>query len=190
MRLSGLFEELAALGAGVLAIDYPGYGRSEGSPSEESLVEAAEVAWRWLLDQEPVSRRAARVVIGWSLGAGVAAQVAARQADTVDAAILLSPWDSLHGVASRFFPSLLVRLLRDRYDSVAAARLLRCPTLVVHGESDDVIPVELGRRLYEALPERKRWVGIAEAGHNDLLSLPRVWREIADFLAAAPRSER
>ncbi|HUP21519.1 MAG TPA: alpha/beta fold hydrolase [Thermoanaerobaculia bacterium] len=181
MRLSGLLEDLAGLGAGVLAIDYPGYGRSAGVPSERSLVAAAESAWRWLCDAAPSSPR---LVVGWSLGAAVAVQVAARHVDTVDAAILLSPWDTLHGVASRFFPSFVVGLLSDRYDSVAAAALVRCPTLVVHGERDDIIPVELGERLFQALPEPKRWVAIPTVGHNDLLAHPGPWREIGDFLAA------
>lgn len=188
MRLSGLFEEFSSLGAGVLAIDYPGYGRSAGEPSETSLLEAADVAWRWLSDPSRRSQGTPLVVMGWSLGAGVAAQVAARHPDSVDAAILLSPWDSLQGVAVRFFPSFLVRLLRDRYDSVSAASLVRCPTLVLHGERDDVIPIELGRRLFDALPEPKRWARFADAGHNDLLSVRGAWREIAEFLAALPHT--
>jgi pimeloyl-ACP methyl ester carboxylesterase len=188
MRQSGLFEDLAALGAGVLAIDYPGYGRSAGEPSETSLLEAADVAWRWLSDPSRRSQGTPLVVMGWSLGAGVAAQVAARHADSVDAAIFLSPWDSLHGVAVRFFPSFLVRLLSDRYDSVSAASLVRCPTLVLHGERDDIIPVELGRRLFDALPEPKRWVAVENAGHNDLLDRELTWSEVADFLAATRRS--
>jgi hypothetical protein len=181
MRLAGLFEDFAGLGIGVLAIDYPGYGRSKGGPSERALVAAADTAWRWLAE---TAGNAPPVVVGWSLGAAVAAQVAARHADTVDALVLLSPWDNLHSVASRFFPSFVLGLLRDRYDSVAAAARVRCPSLVVHGERDEIIPVELGERLFRALPEPKSWVAIAETGHNDLLAHPRTWRAIGDFLAA------
>jgi hypothetical protein len=186
MRLGGLLAELAALPAGVLAIDFPGYGRSAGTPSERTLVDAAEVAWRWLGGQAAGSPRAPRVLVGWSLGAAVAVQVAARHRDTVDAVILLSPWDSLHAVAARYFPAVLVRGLSDRYDSVAAGADVRGPTLVVHGERDDIIPIEHGRRLFDALREPKRWVAIGDAGHNDLLAQPSAWRAMAEFLEALP----
>ena len=88
MRQAGLFADFAALGAGVLAVDYPGYGLSQGTPGEEANVAAAEAAWRWLREHH----RGPAVVAGWSLGAAVAVQVAARRGDEVDALVLLSGW--------------------------------------------------------------------------------------------------
>ena len=188
MRQGGTFAELGALGAGVLAIDYPGYGRSEGSASEKANVAAAEAAWEWLLANH---RDGPRALIGWSLGAAVAAQAAAGQhRESVDGLVLLSPWDSLQAVARLHFPGWLVGLaLAERYDTLAAAPRVACPSLGIHGTLDAIIPIELGRRVAAALPEPKRWVEVPTAGHNDLFAQPQTWREMAAF-AAALEAER
>ncbi|NJL28104.1 MAG: alpha/beta hydrolase [Thermoanaerobaculia bacterium] len=97
--------------------------------------------------------------------------------------ILASAWADLPELAAEFFPRWLVNLtLGDRYDSVAAARELSCPVLVLHGRSDKIIAIAHGRRLYEALPPGARWLELQGAGHNDLLDQPDVWTEIADFV--------
>lgn len=180
MRQAGLFEDFRSAGAGVLAIDYPGYGRSEGAPSEEANLAAAEAAWTWLrshADGHP------RVVAGWSLGAAVAAELAARHADEAAGVILMSAWDRLEEVARLHYPDWMVSsLLRERYDSAAVAPRITVPALLVHGERDDIVPVELGRRLHDALPGPKSWVEVREAGHNDLLARPEPWEAIAGFL--------
>jgi hypothetical protein len=182
MRQAGTFEALAALGVGVLAVDYPGYGRSEGTPSEAANVAAAEAAWEWLAANH---RDGPRVAMGWSLGAAVAAQVAAgRHRDSVDGLVLLSPWDSLRSVAALHFPRWLVGLaLAERYDTLAVAPRVGCPSLVVHGEADAIIPAELGRRVAAALPEPKRWLAVPGAGHNDLLAREEPWQAIAELVA-------
>ena len=181
MRQAGLFEDFARVGAGVLAIDYPGYGRSAGTPSESSNVAAAEAAWAWLRTNEPGRTH---LVAGWSLGAAVAAQLAARHDSEVAGVLLLSGWDRLEGIAKLHFPAWLVAVgLSDRYDSEAAARRITKPALVVHGVRDEIIPVESGRRLHAALAGPKEWVEVEGAGHNDLLGRPEAWTAIERFLA-------
>jgi pimeloyl-ACP methyl ester carboxylesterase len=180
MRRSGLFTDFARLGAGVLAIDYPGYGRSGGVPSEASNVAAAEAAWQWLGEHAP----GPRVLAGWSLGAAVAAQVAARHREDTAALILMSGWDRLVEVASLHFPRWIVAAaLPEHYDSAAAAAEVACPALVIHGEGDDLVPVARGRALFAALPQPKQWLEVRGAGHNDLLARPEVWQAIGDVLA-------
>jgi pimeloyl-ACP methyl ester carboxylesterase len=183
MRQSGLFADFAQLGVGVLAVDYPGYGRSAGLPGELRNVAAAEAGWEWLRAHQAERPHA---VVGWSLGAAVATQLAARRGREVAGLILLSPWDDLAGVAKVHFPGLLVGLLDERYDTVEAARRIACPCLVVHGDRDDIIPIDLGRRAHAALPEPKRWVAVAGAGHNDLLARGEAWEAIAGLLDDLP----
>lgn len=180
MRRSGFFEAAATLGASILALDYPGYGRSAGRPAEEANVAAAEAALDWLAAKRP---GAPVLLAGWSLGAAVGIQAAARRPAGVDGLVLLSPWTSLEELARIHYPGWLVGLaLSERYDSLVAAARIGAPTLVMHGSADRIIPVDHGRRLAAALGARARWVEVPRAGHNDLLGEPEVWREIAAFV--------
>ena len=180
MRLGGLFDDLDRLGIAYLAVDYPGYGRSGGSPSEAALAEAAEGGLAELGRRFPGRPR---VVCGWSLGAAVAARLAARGAPEVDGLILLSPWTDLPSLAGEHFPGWLVSLLlRERYDSLSLAPRLELPALVIHGREDRIIPVEHGRRLAAELP-RASYLEVPGAGHNDLLGRAEVWQAMAVYLA-------
>jgi uncharacterized protein len=187
LHWAGLFGDLADLGIALLVVDYPGYGRSTGTPSEEGLVATGDAAVAWALARHP-GRPVA--VCGWSLGAAVAIAAAARQPAGVAGLVGLSAWTTLADVARLLFPSLLVKgLLRERYDSLALAPGIRVPALVVHGEEDELIPVEQGRRIAAALGGPTRWVPVPGAGHNDLLAQPVVWEELRRFFAGlAPDS--
>ena len=185
MRRAGLFDELARLEVAYLAVDYPGYGRSGGVPSERSLGAAADAALAWAARAHP-GRPV--VVCGWSLGAAVSSQLAARHPKRIAGLVLLAPWTRLADVAALHFPALIVRAaLRGHYDTLAAAPgAAGLPALVVHGGRDHIIPVAQGERVAAALGPRARWVRVDEAGHNDLLASPIVWRELERFLAAVP----
>jgi uncharacterized protein len=181
LRYVGLLQDLEKLGVAVLATDYPGYGRSTGVPSEEGLLATGEAAVAWARQRHP-----GRPVVacGWSLGAAVAVAMAARHPDEVAGLIALSPWTTLEETARLLFPGFVVKaLLRERYDSLAAARKVRVPALVIHGELDDIIPAEQGRELAAALANG-RWVSVPRSGHNDLMAQPVVWEEMRRFLRA------
>ena len=180
MRLGGLYGDLDRLGIAWLAVDYPGYGASGGSPSEAALIEAAEGGFDELARRFPGRPR---MVCGWSLGAAVATQLAARRASEVDGLMLLSPWTDLPSLAGEHFPGWLVALLlREKYDSLSLAADLPRPALVAHGERDQIIPVEHGRALAAALPGA-RYLEVAGAGHNDLLARAEVWRAMGELVA-------
>jgi hypothetical protein len=184
MHRAGLFEELAQARVAWMAIDYPGYGRSSGTPSEEGVRAAAESAVAWMHEHHPDRPL---VLCGWSLGAAAAIGAASRHPE-VRGLIALSPWTTLPDAARRLFPAFVVQgLLRETYDSLAAARQIHMPALVAHGEQDNLIPVEHGKAIAEALGAK--WVPVPRTGHNDLLARDEVWREMTGFLdevSAAP----
>lgn len=177
LRLSQTLDSFAELGFPSLAVDYPGYGRSEGKAAEPHLVAAARQAYEWMGDRHP---ERPLVAVGWSLGAAVAIQ-AASDADLAGM-ILMSPWTSLADVGREHYPSWLVgAFVRESYDTLAAAADLRVPVLVLHGERDAIIPARHGRLVAEAL-EEARFVEVPRRGHNDLLGDPLPWMEMEQFL--------
>ena len=179
MTAAGLYARLRQLEAPLLVVDYPGYGRSGGRPDETALKRAADRAGVWMLQRYP---ERGLVPCGWSLGAALALHVAAESRIGVAGVVAISPWTRLADVANLHFPAFLVDLgLREDYDSLTLARRIEAPALVVHGARDGIIPAAQGERIAAAL-RQSRWVPLAEAGHNDLLAVPRVWQEIERFL--------
>jgi fermentation-respiration switch protein FrsA (DUF1100 family) len=159
-----LVQGLRRLGLGVLLPDYRGYGGSGGTPSEEGLYADARACRRWLQARAP----GRFVYVGSSIGTGVAVDLAAREAPA--GLVLLAPFPSLRAVARRAYPIFPVGpFLRDRYPSIDKIGEIACPLLVVHGEADAIVPLELGRALFDEAPEPKRFVAVPGAGHNDLI---------------------
>ena len=185
MRQSGLFEELMALEVPFVALDYPGYGRSTGVPSESSLLEAGSVVLGWMRDYFDTRPT---VVVGWSLGAAVGIGIVAAEPDGCSGLVTMSAWTSLADVGASHFPRWLVDLaVTDRYESTKAAQKITCPVLAIHGSADRIIPVEQGREV--AAASSAAWLEVPSAGHNDLLSHAIVWDQLSDFLASIEASE-
>ena len=181
LRWSGLFHELGGLGVAILAPDFPGYGRSSGVPSEEALLATGDAAVEWARERHPQRPLA---VCGWSLGAALAIATVDRHPGEVRGLIALSAWTTLAEVAVKIFPEFAVKLmLREHYDSRAAARRIQIPALVVHGERDDLIPVRQGEEIASVLGGTTQWVKVPGAAHNDLLGHRVVWEEIRRFLS-------
>ena len=180
VRWSGLFEEIGRLGVAVLAADFPGYGRSTGAASEEGLIATGDAAVAWARQSHP---ERPLVVCGWSLGAALAIATVGRHPEEARGLIALSPWTTLAEVAVGIFPEFAVKaMLREHYDSREAARRIRVPALVVHGEQDDLIPVQQGEEIAAVLGGSARWVPVPGAAHNDLLGRREVWDEMRRFL--------
>ena len=157
------------LGANVFIFDYRGYGRSEGRPSEEGTYVDAEAAVEYLLSERRVAADRDLVLFGRSLGGAVAVEIATRR--SVRAVILESPFTSVVAMATRthpYVPAALVRsLVQSRYDSLAKIKDVHSPIMVLHGDRDDLIPFDIGRELFEAANEPKRFYAIEGAAHND-----------------------
>jgi fermentation-respiration switch protein FrsA (DUF1100 family) len=129
------------------------------------------------------------LIIGESLGAGVAAAAVARQKTLVAGVLLITPWDRLDSVARFHYPWLPVRwLLRDQYDSAANLAAFGRPVIVAVAERDSIVPARFGVSLYEALPQPRRLLRMADAGHNDWPARVDAawWRQSLDFLLTTP----
>ncbi|MDB5351179.1 MAG: menH [Planctomycetota bacterium] len=174
------------LGASVLIFDYRGYGRSEGIPSEAGVLSDARAARRWLAQRTGVAEGEI-VLVGESLGGAVMVDLAAK--DGAGGLILQNTFSSLPDVASSHLPLLPVRfLMTTRLDSARKIAQYHGPLLQTHGDADRVVPFALGRRLFDAANEPKRFVRVSGGDHNDPPS-----REFLDaldeFLGLLPSPE-
>jgi fermentation-respiration switch protein FrsA (DUF1100 family) len=171
------FGVLTGLGMDVLIFDYRGYGDNLGSPSEKLIAADARTAWKYATQDRNVSPD--RIILyGESLGGAVATGLAADlcEADTPPAGLILrSTFSSLVDAGAYHYPWLPVRLaLVDRYPAIDRISQVTCPILQMHGTSDRIMPISLGRRLFEAAPEHsssgiaKEFVELSGAGHNDV----------------------
>jgi fermentation-respiration switch protein FrsA (DUF1100 family) len=161
---SDVLVQLTATGAHVLALDYRGYGQSDGSPSEAGVYLDARAAYDWAVARAPGS---SLWLLGESLGGGVACELAA--AREVGGLILLSAFTSIADMAALSFPWLPVRLLvRTRFDNLEKLARVRAPVLVIHGRRDELVPFEMGERLFERARQPKRALWLEHAGHNDV----------------------
>jgi fermentation-respiration switch protein FrsA (DUF1100 family) len=158
------FRRLTADGTGLVALSYRGYGGSTGSPTESGLLADAAAAFAFTVARYPTERI---VVWGESLGSGVAVAIAATH--PVACVVLESPFTSAADVASGVYWFLPVRLLmKDQFRSDQRIGKVSAPFLLMHGERDQVVPVALGRRLFELGNEPKRFLRFPAGGHVDL----------------------
>jgi fermentation-respiration switch protein FrsA (DUF1100 family) len=156
-------EELAARGIGLLAISYRGYPGSTGSPSESGLLTDGLAAFDWLSAQG----NGDVVLLGQSLGSGVAVNAAAERPAT--GVILLSAYLSVLSVAQTQYPFLPVAaLIKDAFRSDLSIAGVKQPKLFIHGRRDTVIPLSSGEALYRIAPEPKRMLIYDASGHNDI----------------------
>ncbi len=166
----------------VYLLEYPGYGQRPGSPSQQTLLAAAADALASIPPGSPV------VLLGESLGSGVAAATAGAHPGRVSGLILLSPFDSLTAVAGHHYPVLPVGwLLRDRYPAGEWLDGYRGPVAIVVAGRDLIVPEHFGRALYDGYRGPKLLLIARDAGHNDLPgALPASgWERALDFVAPA-----
>jgi len=158
--------ELVQLGCSVLVIDYRGYGLSEGRATETGVYADARAGLAHLVEQRGFSESRV-IVFGRSLGGAVAVDLAQDRA--LAGVILESTFPSVADIVSNGpGGALLGALAGRRFESAAKIGQMRAPLLYFHGDRDEVIRYELGRRLFDIAPEPKTFETIHGAGHNDL----------------------
>ena len=158
------FRKLAADGVGLVALSYRGYAGSTGKPTEAGLINDARASYEFATSRYPASRIA---LWGESLGTGVAIALAAEK--PVGKLLLQAPFTSAVDLASGVYWFLPVHaLMKDQFRSDQRVGKVTAPVLVLHGESDTVVPIRYGERLFEMIAAPKRFVRIPGGGHNDL----------------------
>ena len=181
-RLENLHLIHHRLGVNVLLIDYRGYGHSQGQPSEKGTYRDAEGAFEYLQSRPDIDPSKI-LVFGRSLGCAVAVELATHCA--LYGLILESPFTSLADMAKRALPLPGVTVfVRKKYDSLSKIGCVSIPLLVLHGDQDDTIPLEMGERLFEAANQPKTFYAINGAGHNDtyIVGGKSYFAAIDDFL--------
>lgn len=165
-RLDNIKRRHDLLGTNIFIFDYRGYGRSEGRASEEGTYRDGDAAIRYLRSRGDVDPNKI-VFLGESLGSAVAVEMAIRHGCA--ALILESPFLSIAEMAKVSFPFLPIgSLLQTRYDTLSRIGQVSVPLLIVHGDSDEIVPFRHGQRLFDAANEPKEFYRIKGAHHNDL----------------------
>lgn len=164
------------LGVGVLLVEYPGYGRSEGSPSQKSITDAFVSAYDFITAKKEVDPSRI-ILLGRSVGGGAVCALTKKRPSA--ALILMSTFTSVKSFAPKYFvPGFL---MRDPFDNLEAVRTYSGPVMIIHGEQDEIIPFSHGITLSKAARNSKM---IAYAcGHNDCPPDPHIfWRDVEYFL--------
>ena len=182
-RYHWLARLVTRLGLRVCIIDYRGYGKSEGSPSEDGLYRDARAGWDYLTRTRGLDPKSI-VLLGESLGGGVASQLATEVSP--GGLIMHSTFTSIPDMARLVAPWAPRFLIRTRMNSIDRIGGVGCPVLVVHGDQDEVIPYAMGQALFAAAQEPKQFLPVPGGHHNDvyLVGDEAYLRAVEGFLAS------
>jgi len=169
------------LGLDVFLVDYRGYGRSEGAPSEDGLYRDARAVYN-----EALSRFNANqiVLFGESLGSAAAIQLATEQMSA--GVVLETPFLSIAAMARKHYPFVPAFLIRSRYDNEGKVASVAAPKLFLVAENDEIAPPEQGRRLFDLAAAPKTLFVIPGSGHNDtyVTGGEEYWKAWVKFLGS------
>lgn len=171
------------LGESVLIVDYPGYGYSKGTPSEEGCYAAGEAAYQWLVQNQKIAP--GRILLyGESLGSAVAVDLAARHDHR--ALILVRAFTSMSDVADDQFPLLFTSgLLTNRFDNLQKIPTCRQPIFIAQADKDRIIPFRHGQRLLNACKAPAEFCVLRNMEHNDPLP-GEFYTSLRQFLGKVP----
>ena len=181
------YRFLFGIPANVLAVEYRGYGRSQGSPSENGLYLDAQAAYDFALGTLGIPRE--RIVsFGQSLGTAVAVDLATRR--PVAGLILEAPFPSTHAVARHVYPFVpgIGLVAKSKFDTAGKLGKIHAPLLVVHCIHDPVIAYVLGEEVFRIAPEPKTFLPIDASCHEEasILAPERYRQQLWTFLNGIP----
>ncbi len=180
-QLTDIFTALNERGFGVIAYDYPGYGLTQGKPTEESTQIAIQKTWDYALASGiPPS---SIILLGRSIGSGPSIWLASQNQPA--ALILISPLKSVYSIPFKYpiFPG-------DRYPNLKRIKNIHTPLLVIHSENDEIISFSHGKAIHEASPAKiKSLKPLTETGHNDMFyhKSDEIFDTITTFINNLPK---
>jgi len=151
------------LGLNVLIIDYRGYGKSEGKPTEEGMYQDALAAYSYLIEDRGINPQNV-VIYGASLGGTAAVDLASQR--QAGALIVDSSFSNAVDMAKKIYPFIPSFLINIKLDSLNKIENVAIPKLFIHSVDDQLVPIELGKKLYNAASEPKKFFEVS-GGHND-----------------------
>jgi fermentation-respiration switch protein FrsA (DUF1100 family) len=179
--LESIFKDFAKAGLSILGYDYPGYGLSAGKPTEQSVYESAETAYRFLTERCGIAPSDI-IVLGRSIGSGPACYLAEKF--PVGGLVVESGFTSAPRVVTR------IRILPfDPFPNIRRIRNISCPKLFFHGTDDRVVPFSHGKALFAAAKEPKTHIWVGGAGHDDVMHECKGYFEALDAFADRERGD-
>ena len=172
------FRSFLEEGYGLFLVEYRGYGKNPGNPSEDGFHKDGDAALEFLTKQNISKQKT--ILYGESLGCGLTVKLSIKE--KYKAIILEAPFTSIAEVASRHYWYLPAKwLVLDRFDILSIIKNIKSPLLILHGEKDNVISFDLGKKVFNAAPEPKESIFILNAGHNNLYEF-NIFEKINNFL--------
>jgi hypothetical protein len=153
---------LRQIGLNVFIIDYRGYGKSQGRPSEEGIYKDSRAAYDYLMSRKDINRYKI-ISFGSSLGGAVAIDLATNR--DVACLVVDSSFTSARDMGKKFYPYIPSFLFRTKFDSVNKVKTIKSAKFFIHSINDEIVPFEFGQKLYEIASEPKEFLKIL-GGHN------------------------
>lgn len=163
----------------ILIIDYIGYGESEGHPSEAGLYQSADAAWNYLIKKTKAENI---IIFGRSLGGAVAVDLASRVKS--GGLILESTFSSVRDILNIIMPNFSSFIyLRYSMDSLSKLKTVDVPLLIIHSEEDEVIPFQLGQKLFFAAESEKEFLQIYGSHNSGFMQSIKRYMQTLRFFA-------
>lgn len=180
-----LVQPFLRKGLSVFLVDYRGFGKSSGRPSEPGLYKDGLAAWSYLVEKERIAPE--RIILhGHSIGAAIAIEVALQK--KVRSLVIESAFTSTKDMAKTMaLFALFSPVFPAHYNNLEKIPRVSAPKLVIHGERDEIVPFAMGQKLFEAAASPKSFYPVKDAGHNDvfLVGGEKYFEAFAEFARSA-----